>query len=86
MRHRISFSALLGLSLLLLPAVSQSQYSIKPYTLNVDDDGDYPFQLDVNRDGVPDFLGGSQNLVSANGVYSSKTLSGVPPMGAGIGG
>lgn len=84
MRYDTTCSALLALSLLLLPVTSQSQYSIRPYTLNVDNDGDYPLQLDINRDGVPDFLGGSQNLVSANGGYSYQSMSTPPAMGVGI--
>jgi len=85
MRRYLTFSALVALSFLFIPAASWSQYSIKSYTLNVDDDGDYPLQIDINRDGVPDFLGGSQNLVSANGAYSYKSAAAFRAQGTGYG-
>jgi len=65
-----------ALSLLLLPVAVRAQYSVQSHLLNVDGDG-VPFQVDWNLDGVPDFLGSNQtnqNLLSANGSYSYKTL------------
>jgi hypothetical protein len=83
MRLSLNGSALIAACLLLLPAASHSQYSVKSYPLQ-SVTGNVPLQVDLNRDGVPDFIGGAQsyqNLISTNGTYAGKSL-GIAPGGA----
>jgi hypothetical protein len=71
------------LSLAFAPAVSQAQYSVQSFGLDVYVQ-DNPNSVDFNRDGVPDFLGFSQNLISGNGTYTYQNVSvGIPPQSTG---
>jgi hypothetical protein len=81
MRLSMNGSALIAACLLLVPAASHSQYAVKSYHLQ-SVTNTVPLQVDLNRDGVPDFIGGGesyQNLFSANGTYSGKSLSSLVP-------
>jgi hypothetical protein len=80
MHSSITGNALIAACLFLVPVASQSQYSVKSYPLQAADG--IPLQVDANRDGVPDFIAGGetyQNLFSANGTYSGKSLSSLVP-------
>ena len=80
MRPIVNGSALIAACLFLIPTASYSQYSVKSYPLQAADG--IPLQVDANRDGVPDFIAGGQsyqNLFSANGTYSGKSLSSLVP-------
>jgi len=84
MRSSFNGSALIAACLLLVPVASHSQYSVKSYPLQ-SVTGNVPLEVDLNRDGVPDFIGGTQsyqNLISSNGTYAGKSLGSSTPEGA----
>lgn len=83
MRHLFNGFALVAVSFL-VPAMSYCQYSVKSYPLQ-SVTGNVPLEVDLNRDGVPDFIGGAQayqNLLSSNGTYAGKSLGSLTPEGA----
>jgi len=76
-------ASLLGLAgLVSFSAISQAQYTVQPLQLNQNGSGNYPLQIDWNRDGIPDFLASgdsNQNLISnvKTGTYTYQTAPGL---------